>query len=151
MGKSGRKPFIAADVIPYGATPRLAPPAILGEGEKRAFLDLILACPAEQFSPADMPLLCAWAETVVLRERMAARLSVEGEITDQGKVNPAFNIHREAVRTLNLLALRLRVSPQARMQKAPRREMQEGSYYDRMNLELEAEREREGDAEISDN
>jgi phage terminase small subunit len=151
MAKTGRRSFVASDVTVYGDTPRLAPPASLGEGERKAFLGLVMSCPAGQFAPADLPLLCAWAENVAIRERMATRLALEGEITDQGKVNPAFNVHREAVKTLNALALRLRVSPQSRMQKAPKRETQQGSYYDRMNLELQAEQEREGDDAAPEN
>jgi phage terminase small subunit len=135
MPKTGRNAFVATDIIPYGEPGRLTPPASLGEAEKRAFLDLVCSVPATQFAACDLPLLCAWAETVALRERMATRLALEGEITDQGKVNPAFNVHREAVKTLNALALRLRVSPQARMQKAPRREMRTVSFYERMSLE----------------
>jgi hypothetical protein len=151
VAKTGRKSFVATDIIPYGESRRLAPPASLGEGERKAFLDLVLACPSEQFTPADLPLLCAWAETVALRERMATRMAVEGELDEKGKPSGAFTIHKEATKTLNALALRLRVSPQARMQKAPRRTMQSASYYDRLNLELQADQERERDDGASEN
>ena len=103
--------------------------------KRRAFVDLVTSCPAGQFLASDLPLLCAWAETVALRERMASRMSVEGELDDRGKPCGAFTIHKEATKTLNALALRLRVSPQARMQKAPKREMRAVSYYERMELE----------------
>jgi phage terminase small subunit len=82
--------------------------------------------------------MTAWAETVALRERMAARMAVEGEITDQGKVNPAVAVHREAVKTLNALALRLRVSPQARRQEPPRQKVVT-NYYERLDLEAVAD------------
>ena len=39
---------------------------------------------------------------------------------EKGKPSGAFTIHKEATKTLNALALRLRVSPQARPQKAPK-------------------------------
>jgi hypothetical protein len=102
--------------------------------KKRAFLDLVLSVPSNQFAACDLPLLCAWAETVALRERMATRMSVEGELDDKGRPSGAFTIHKEATKTLNALALRLRVSPQARMQKAPKREVR-ASYYERLELE----------------
>ena len=131
MGKTGRNAFVATDLVRYGEPGRLAPPASLGEAERKAFLDLVCSVPVTQFAPCDLPLLCRWAETVALAERMV----VEGEITEQGKVNPAVAVHREAVKTLNALALRLRVSPQSRAQKAPRREVRPVSCYERMELE----------------
>jgi hypothetical protein len=137
MGKTGRKSFVASDTLRYGVT-RLAPPATLGEGERKAFLDLILSCPAEQFQRSDLPLLIAWSECVALRERMAVRMSIDGELDAKGRPSGAFVVHQQTIKTLNTLALKLRVSPQARTLKAPRRAMQQGSYYDRMNLELVA-------------
>jgi hypothetical protein len=135
MPKTGRNSFVATDIIPYGEPGRLRPPPSLGDVEKRAFLDLVTACPAGQFQACDLPLLCRWAETVALAERMATRISVEGELDEKGKPSGAFTIHRECTKTLAGLALRLRVSPQARMQKAPKREMRSISYYERMELE----------------
>jgi hypothetical protein len=146
--KTGRKSFVAADITAFGEPGRLAPPAFLGEAEKRAFLDLVLSVPSNQFARCDLPLLCAWAETVALRERMAVRMSVEGELDEKGKPSGAFTIHKEATKTLNSLALRLRVSPQARMQKAPKREVAVG-YYERVQLELDAEAQRGEDGKDS--
>jgi hypothetical protein len=135
MGKTGRNAFVATDIVRYGEPGRLSPPATLGEAEKRAFLDLVLSVPSNQFQPCDLPLICRWAETVALAERMATRMSVEGELDEKGKPSGAFTIHKEATKMLTALALRLRVSPQARMQKAPKREMRAVSYYERMDLE----------------
>jgi hypothetical protein len=135
MGKTGRNAFVATDIVRYGEPGRLAPPASLGEAEKRAFLDLVCSVPVTQFAACDLPLLCAWAETVALRERMATRMAVEGELDEKGKPSGAFTIHKEATKTLNALALRLRISPQARMQKAPKRQMRPVSYYERLELE----------------
>jgi phage terminase small subunit len=116
----------------------LSPPPSLEGAEKRAFVDLVMACPAGQFAASDLALLTAWAETVAIRERMATRLALEGEITDQGKVNPAVAVHREAVKTLTALALRLRVSPQARRQEPPRQKVVT-NYYERLDLEAVAD------------
>jgi len=135
MAKTGRNAFVATDLVRYGEPGRLAPPASLGDAEKRAFIDLVCSVPVTQFAACDLPLLCAWAETVALRERMATRISVEGELDDKGKPSGAFTIHKEATKTLNALALRLRVSPQSRAQKAPRREVRPVSYYEKLELE----------------
>ena len=134
MAKTGRNAFVAPDLVRYGEPGRLAPPASLGERERRAFVDLVTSCPAGQFLASDLPLLCAWAETVALRERMASRMSVEGELDDKGKPSGAFTIHKEATKTLTALALKLRIGPQSRAQKAPRRELMAVSYYERMDL-----------------
>jgi hypothetical protein len=139
MARTGRSNYVATSIIPFGEAARLSPPAGLGEGEKRAFIDLVTSCPVDQFQACDLPLLCRWAETVALAERMSVRLSLEGELDEKGKPSGAFTIHKEATKTLNALALRLRISPQARMQKAPRREMREVSYYERLQLELNAQ------------
>jgi hypothetical protein len=145
MAKTGRSPYTTSDVASFGLeSRRLTPPAGLGEAERRVFLDLVTTVPAGQFQPCDLPLLCAWAETVALRERMAARMEVEGELDEKGKPSGAFTIHREATKTMNALALRLRVSSQSRAQKAPRREVAAG-YYDRLQLEMDAEEQRGGD------
>jgi hypothetical protein len=137
MGKTGRNAFVATDLVRYGEPGRLSPPTSLGEAEKRAFLDLVMSCPSGQFQGCDLPLLCAWAETVVLRERMATRMAVEGELDEKGRPSGAFTIHKEATKTLNALALRLRISPQSRMQRQPKREMRSISYYERMDLEAD--------------
>jgi hypothetical protein len=123
MAKTGRNAFVATDLVRYGEPGRLTPPASLGEAERRAFIALVTSVPTTQFAPCDLPLLCTWAETVALRERMATRMAVEGELDEKGKPSGAFTIHRECTKTLVGLALRLRVSPQSRAQKAPRREV----------------------------
>src|SRR5262245_59058657 len=113
MGKTGRNRFVATDIVPYGEpSGRLPPPSYLGEAEKRAFIELVTTCPAGQFLASDLPLLCRWAETVALAERMATRMAIEGELDDKGRPSGAFTIHKEATKTLNALALRLRISPQ---------------------------------------
>ena len=138
MGKTGRFSYVALDTRQFGEPGPLSPPSHLAEREKRAFCDLVCSVPVGQFQACDLPLLCRWAETTALAERMAARLAVEGEITEQGKVNPAVAIHREATKVLNGLALRLRLSPQARMQRVPKRELRSVSYYEKMDLLGEA-------------
>jgi hypothetical protein len=104
MPKIGRNSFVATDLVRHGEPGRLSPPASLGEAEKRAFVDLVMGCPAGQFQACDSPLLSAWAETVALRERMATRMSVEGELDEKGKPSGAFTIHKEATKTLNALS-----------------------------------------------
>ena len=55
MGKTGRNAFVATDLVRYGNTGRLSPPANLGEAERRAFLDLVCSVPTTQFAACDLP------------------------------------------------------------------------------------------------
>jgi phage terminase small subunit len=133
--KTGRSSYATFDVVPYGeGKRRLSPPASLGEAEKRAFLDLVTACPTDQFQPSDRDLLCAWCELVVVRERAAKLLEVEGMVTADGKPSPWLKVHQDAAKGLSGLALRLRLGPQSRAQKAPRVQVGPVSYYEKVAL-----------------
>jgi len=55
-------------------------------------------------------------------------------VTPDGKVSAWFAVHERAVKGLVALALRLRVAPQARSFKAPKRTAAPTSYYDRLAL-----------------
>jgi hypothetical protein len=135
MARTGRTPFETTDAVPYGVNKRrLSPPASLGDAERQAFLDLVTTCPAGQFQPSDLPLLCRWAELVVMAETAAKTMAREGMLKPDGKPSGHFAIHRETVRALNGLALRLRLGPQSRAQKAPRRTVSPVSYYERTQL-----------------
>jgi phage terminase small subunit len=133
-----RGSYQVSDVVPYGAdSARLNPPASLGDAEKRAFADLILSCPRAQFVPSDVPLLARWAELTVMAETAAAELRTHGLVTGKGAVSPWFVIHRDATKELRSLAMRLRLGPQSRAFKAPKKRPATVSYYERMDLEGE--------------
>jgi hypothetical protein len=135
MAKTGRPPYETSDVVRFGVDQRrLSPPASLGDAERRAFVDLVTNCPAGQFHPSDLPLLCRWAELVVMAETAAKAMANLGMLKPDGKPSGHFAIHREATRALNALALRLRLGPQSRAQKAPRRTVSPASYYEKMQL-----------------
>jgi phage terminase small subunit len=146
VAETGRKPFATYDLTPFGfPDERLRPPASLGELEKRAFLDLIARVPAGQFRESDLSLVCRWCELTVVAERAGAELSAGNLVTDDGKVSPWVNIHEKAVKGLTSLALRLRLGPQSRADKAPKTlPTASMSYYDRMSFE---EGKRDGDGE----
>jgi phage terminase small subunit len=147
MPPSGRPPYDTLDIAPYGVgTARLRPPASLGEPEKRAFLDLVTTTPAGQFQASDLPLLCRWAELTVMCEQAQGELAAGGMVVtdDKGKASasPWFSIYTQATKALSGLALRLKVGPQARAPKAPKK-IAAISYYERMEL-AEAQRGEEG-------
>jgi phage terminase small subunit len=115
---------------------RLKPPARLVGRVRVVFAQTVANCAAEQFKPSDSPLLERYAEVVVFAETAFAKLSEQGAVIGE-KISPWFWVHASAVKTLNALALRLRLSPQSRSQRAPKTVATPSSYYDTMELEEE--------------
>jgi hypothetical protein len=145
MAQTGRPSFSAVESSTYGVpSARIRPPPGLGGREKEVFLSLVAACPASQFAPSDIALICRWAESVVLAEQAAGELEAGGVVTSDGKVSPWFMVHQRASKTVSELALRLRLGPQSRMQRAPKTVARKLSYY-----EVEALAEAAADGEES--
>ena len=111
----------SVDVIPFGTGSRLRPPASLSDAERRAFVDVIVATPPDQFRPSDLPLLTRYCELVALADRAAAELRDGYPVTTDGKINPWFSIHQQATKAISGLCLRLRLSPQSRMRRASKK------------------------------
>jgi phage terminase small subunit len=107
----------------------------MGTAEKKVFVALVAAVPATQFMAADLSLICRWCEWTVAAERAAAHIAAEGEVTNDGKLSPWVAIREKATKALTGLALRLRLGPQSRAFKAPKRTVTSLSYYDRQSLE----------------
>jgi hypothetical protein len=136
MATTGRQPYETTDVAPYGAgIRRLRPPASLSEPQRAAFLDLVTTCPATQFEPSDIPLLVRWCELCVMAESANVELQASGMLAPDGKPSPWFRIHLDCTKALSGLALRLRLGPQSRTPKAPKRKAGPLSYFDIMELE----------------
>jgi hypothetical protein len=137
MPRTGRQPYATTDVLPFGTgTRRLRPPDGLSEAAKAAFLDLVTTCPGDQFQPPDMPLLCRWAELTAMCEAASVELQAAGMLAPAGVgYSPWLRVYLDCTKALSNLALRLRIGPQSRMQKAPRRQVGTISYFERMELE----------------
>jgi hypothetical protein len=101
-------------VIPVDGKPRrLEPPASLGDAERVTFVDLITACDPTHFTASDLPLLVRYVEAAVLAEQAARELRC-GAIVD-GRPSPWITIQEKAVRAMVALSMRLRLSPQSRL------------------------------------
>jgi hypothetical protein len=138
MTGTGRRPYDTIEATRYGVpNSRLKPPPDLPEPQKRAFLDLVAKCPASQFQPADVELICRWSESVVTARTAQAELAAAGMVGADGKPSPWVAIYQQAVRNQALLALRLRVGPQSRQPRAPKTKPVAMSYYDLQNLDRE--------------
>jgi hypothetical protein len=100
---------------------------------RQIFLDVVLANPSDHFQPSDMPLLCRYCEAHAVAERAAAELAKAGPIVN----GDAAKVFVSMSKLANSLALRLRLSPQARQPRMPKRPPQPVSVYERMRLERE--------------
>jgi len=116
------------------ATRRLRPPPRLQGRAKEIFIATVTGCDPRHFCPADLPFLERFAESSALAEEAAAKLVEEGVVVD-GKPNPWFAVHQASCKTMNALALRLRLTPQSRSPRAPKTVPAPTSYYETLELE----------------
>jgi len=143
MAGTGRKPYTTTDAVPWHlGNQRLKPPKTLGDLEKQAFIDLISRVPLTQFQECDLSLICRWCELEVMAQQAAGEMHAQGMVTADGKVSPWFTVHQQATKGQALLALRLRLGPQSRSQRAPKTQPAPMSYYERASL-LESDDETE--------
>jgi hypothetical protein len=92
------------------APPRLQPPAGLASDERELFLDIVLGANPEHFQGADVPLLAAYVRACVLEQVAAAEIKrLMGDAP-----RSLLDTYARVVKTMYLLAMRLRLSPQAR-------------------------------------
>ena len=114
MRQRERKSAAALAMIPIDGKPnRLQPPESLSEAESKVFIDLVTACEPQHFRPADLPLLVRYVEACVLADQAAEQLRLGAVI--EGKPSPWVTIQEKAVRAMVALSMRLRLSPQSRI------------------------------------
>ena len=125
------------DVLDYSgqATRRLRPPARLKGRARAIFVATVSGCATEHFRSSDLPFLERFAESSALAEEAAEKLADEGMVTHDNKLSPWFAAHQAATKTMNSLALRLRLTPQSRSPRAVKTQPGPQSYYDLMKLE----------------
>jgi hypothetical protein len=70
-----------------------------------------------------------------MAEEAAAALAERGMVTADGKISAWFTIHQQATKTVAMLALRLRLGPQSRAPRTPKRQAAVLSYYELSALE----------------
>jgi hypothetical protein len=103
-------------VVVNGKPSRLEPPSFLPKAERNVFLGLVNACDPDHFRFSDAPLLCRYAEAVVLAEQAAKHLrrgAVKG-----GKSSAWLTVQEKSVRAMIALSMRLRLAPQSRIDAA---------------------------------
>src|SRR5262245_48310031 len=114
MGSRGRRSTAELSVLVDVRRARLQPPEHLGPDEQRRFIDLVTSCDPSHFRASDLPLLARYCEADVLAERAAHELQTQGAVVN-GKPSPWIIVSEKAVRALVALSMRLRLSPQSRL------------------------------------
>ena len=134
MGQRGRRSASELGVVSVDGKPsRLTPPDHLGADERRRFVELVANCDAGHFRPTDAALLCRYVESDALGERAARELRDGGPVL-HGKASPWIVIQEKAIRAQVSLSMRLRLSPQSRLdpKTVARSKASESSVYDIM-------------------
>jgi hypothetical protein len=155
MAGPGRPGRLAADAAGFpepGSAPaspgfagqlrqRLTPPDDLSPEARTVFIDVVVNSNPEHFQPADLPLLCVYAEAVV-QARECAKLLRDGTGSDL-----TIKAQRNALSAVFQLSMRLRVSPQARQVRkslGSNTRPPSVNYYDRLALEMADEEVEQG-------
>jgi phage terminase small subunit len=115
MRQRGRKSAAAMSVTISvdGKPDRLQPPDHLSADERKRFTDIVANCDARHFRPSDTTLLCRYVESDALAERAAKELR-KNPVVD-GKASAWLAVQEKSVRALVSLSMRLRLSPQSRI------------------------------------
>jgi len=94
-----------------------APPAGLSAEEESIFQQLLASVDAGHFAPSDLPLLVAYVQAIAQHDYAVRQMREEGAVVG-GKVSPWIVVQEKAQRAMVALSMRLRLSPQARREKA---------------------------------
>jgi hypothetical protein len=108
----------------------------MAEDAKQVFLDTVLACAPEHFQAADILLLRRYSEAHARATRAASAMAEADTIVN----DEATKVFLAMSKLASTLALRLRLSPQARTPRMPKLQPLPTSIYDRMRLERESGR-----------
>jgi phage terminase small subunit len=101
---------------PVPTLPAVPLPGLSAE-EERILQQLLDSVDPGHFAPSDLPLLVSYVQAVCQHDRAVQAIRHEGDVVD-GKVNPWLVVLEKAQRAMVALSMRLRLSPQARREKA---------------------------------
>jgi len=126
-----RHTYETFDTPEFGAAaPRRLKPSARLTGRARAiFTETVADCVLGHFKPSDRPILEAYCRAAALVEQAGEELAGHSPAI-KDKPSPWVGIYVAAVKTLNNLALRLRLSPQSRTSRAPKSQAAPASFYD---------------------
>jgi phage terminase small subunit len=114
MRQRGRRSAASLEVINVDGSPdRLQPPDHLPADERHRFTEIVANCDARHFRPSDATLLVRFVEADALAERAAKELRKRPVV--DGKPSAWLAVQEKSVRALTALSIRLRLSPQSRI------------------------------------
>jgi phage terminase small subunit len=145
-----RNYYSTDDIEPFSgqATRRLRPSKRLAGRAKVLFAQTVANCIPEHFRVSDAPLLETYCQACALAEQAVDEMAAHGAVVDD-KQSAWFLVFQGAVKTMTTLALRLRISPQARALRASKKVAAPLSFYDEMNSGFDEEGDNEDGAETN--
>jgi hypothetical protein len=117
--KRGRKSAASLSVIPVAFGQRPAPPACLTDEESKDWLVIVNRLPADWFPEESWPLLIAYCRHIAAANRIYEQMSKTGDLADADNLklfDRLGKMHERETRTQAVLATKLRLTQQSRMQ-----------------------------------
>ena len=116
-----RKSAAALSIVPPATPdpPGIDPPVGLIEPVRARFLEIVNAVHPDHFTSADIPLITEYATACNLARQAA--LALQREPVVNGRPSAWLVIQEKSLRTIAVLAMRLRLCPQGRMSAAQAR------------------------------
>lgn len=93
-------------------------PPGLTDRERAIFVDLVRSVDSAHFVESDIPLLTSYCQAVALHEDAVAAIRREGPVRSDGKASAWLTVLEKCQRAMVALSMRLRLSPQARRERA---------------------------------
>ena len=114
MRQRGRKSGAGLGILQVDGKPnRLNPPSSLSAAERAIFFGVVAGCDRDHFRPSDLPLLVRYVEAAALGDQAAEQLRLG--VVINGKPSPWITVQEKSVRAMVALSMRLRLSPQSRI------------------------------------
>ena len=112
---------------------RLAPRSGLSPEVKLIWGELVASMPESHFRITDAPLIEQYAQSIALARQAYSFLNEEGSVV-AGRANPWLVVLEKAHRSSVALSMRLRLSPQSRMDRKAVRDPGQVSAYERLGF-----------------
>ncbi len=128
-----RKSAAALAVRTPVLTERLKPRSGLSTEVKLLWFELVSTMPHDHFRESDAPLIEQYAQAIALARRAYAHLNEEGSVVG-GRANPWLVVLEKAHRSSLVLSMRLRLSPQSRMDRKAVKDPGQVSAYERLGF-----------------
>ena len=117
--KRGRKSAASLSVFPVTMGQRPAPPGCLTDEESKDWMIIVNRLPPDWFPEESWPLLIAYCRHIAASNRIYEQMSKTGDLADTDNLklfDRLAKMHERETRTQAVLATKLRLTQQSRMQ-----------------------------------